>query len=117
MTEAGTLASTFATSVHCSNNSGQNATVRWRFFNEFGTTAGIYTQPLTNARTATVSTRNTNFAEATVNTGAIFQGMVAVYSTQSGVFCSAMLMDTAVTAPQGIALHMVRYNAHPGTVE
>ena len=54
---------------------------------------------------------------ASASTGAILQGVVNVYSTQSGVFCTAMIMDSNATFPNGIDLHMARHNAHPGTVE
>ena len=56
------------------------------------------------------------FTDATLATGGFNDGMLIIESTQSGVFCSAMIVDAAGPAG-GIALNMVRVNAHPGTVE
>jgi hypothetical protein len=47
----------------------------------------------------------------------ISQGVVNIESTQSGVFCTAEVLDAAASAPTGIARHLVRVNPHPGTVE
>jgi hypothetical protein len=117
VTDSGTSSDVlYATSVHCSNVSGVNATVRVFFFFN-GASKGSNTAVFGHAFTHTVSTQNTSFAEAIVNTGVIFQGLVTVYSTQSAVFCTAMIVDPSLSAPEGIDLHMVRYNANPGTVE
>jgi hypothetical protein len=50
-------------------------------------------------------------------TGQLTGGVVNIESTESGMFCSAMLLDAAASAPHGVALHLVRVNPHPGTVE
>jgi hypothetical protein len=56
--------------------------------------------------------------EGLTTTGAILDGgIIAVQSTQSAVFCTAMIVDAAASTISGIELHMVRLNAHPGTVE
>ena len=60
---------------------------------------------------------DTGFNEIVLDTGPIIQGFVSIYSTQSAVFCSAMIVDPTLIVPQGIDLHMVRFNAHRGTVE
>ena len=113
-----------ATSVHCSNLSGKSATMRVSFYGAAGNFEGASNFTLTNLSTLTVSTHDTLFIESPTNTGAIFQGVLNVQSTESGVFCSAMLVDASggspagmTDVPVGIALHMVRYNPHPGTVE
>jgi hypothetical protein len=51
-----------------------------------------------------------------LNTGLVDQGVLNVESTQSAVFCSAMVVPAA-TPQTGVALHMVRVNGHPGTIE
>jgi hypothetical protein len=51
-----------------------------------------------------------------VATASSFNGRAVVYSTQSGVFCNAILARSDQDDP-GNSLHMVRYNPHPGTVE
>lgn len=109
-----------ATTVPCTNISGQNATVRWIFYAESGVVAGTFTGPVPNGVTVTATTAagTTVFREARVLSASdIFQGMVRVYSTQSGVFCSSMVASSTAAEPQGIDLNMVRFNAHPGTVE
>ena len=111
-----------ATSVHCSNLSGKSATVRVSFYARNGLLEGFNSGPLANLETRTISTHATYFGETYLGTGAIAQGVLNVQSTESGVFCSAMLVDAAggpgaADVPEGVALHMVRYNPHPGTVE
>lgn len=111
-----------ATSVHCSNLSGKSATVRVSFYARSGLLEGFNSGPLANLETRTISTHATYFGETYLGTGAIAQGVLNVQSTESGVFCSAMLVDAAggpgaADVPEGVALHMVRYNPHPGTVE
>ena len=111
-----------ATSVHCTNLSGKTATVRVLFYSRNGLVEGFNSGPLANLETRTISTHATYFGETYLGTGAIGQGVLKVLSTESGVFCSAMLVDAsggpgAADVPEGIDLHMVRYNQHPGTVE
>ncbi len=106
-----------ATSVLCSNLSGQTAQIRWHFFNELGAVAGTFALNLNNLRTWTVSTHATFFGEQALGTGSIYQGMVIVQSNQSAFDCTAMIVDAAGPVANGVQLHMVRYNPHPGTVE
>jgi hypothetical protein len=105
-----------ATSVHCSNVSGQSAQVRVLVLQTTGAVARVNTQTVLHGNTQTFSTHETGFViEAGMGTGFV-QGVLNVESTQSAVFCSAMIVPAA--APQeGVALHMVRVNGHPGTIE
>jgi hypothetical protein len=105
-----------ATSVHCSNVSGQTAELRVLILGSFGDVEGTITQPIAHGRTLTFSTHNTLFAEIGLQTGAVSQGVLNVESTQSGVFCTAMIVS-GPTLETSVALHMVRVNGHPGTVE
>ena len=110
-----------ATSVHCSNLSGKSATLKVSFYGAGGGLEGASSFSLLNLWSATVSTHDTIFSENDVATG-LMQGVLNIQSTESGVFCTAMLVDAAggpgaADVPEGIALHMVRYNPHPGTVE
>ena len=109
------------TIISCSNMSGQTATVRYVFRYIGGSLAGLKTLTLPNLQAQGVSSvGSVNFAASLeiLPTGGMTGGTLQVLSTQSGVFCSAMLVDAAsVNVPAGIALHMVRYNPHPGTVE
>jgi hypothetical protein len=40
-----------------------------------------------------------------------------VESTQSGVFCTAAIIDAELGPNYGSSPHLVRVNPHPGTVE
>ena len=105
-----------ATSVHCSNVSGQNAQVRILLLHSDGDVAGGLTTTLPHGFSQTFSTHETSFINETTTGVGFVQGVLNVESTQSAVFCSAMIVDAA--APQnGVALHMVRVNGHPGTIE
>jgi len=108
-----------ATVVPCANLSGQNATIKWTFIRENGVVAGIFTATVAHGRTTFVSTENgaAIFGQNPVLSAHDFQGRVSVASTQSGVFCSALLAHSTSPDPQGMELHLVRFNAHPGTVE
>ena len=107
-----------ATTVACSNVSGQNATVKWIVYAENGFVADSSTQVLAHGKAYTVSTHGVFlFADEALATGAIFGGTFAIQSTQSGVFCSAMIVDAGSPSINGVALHMVRYRPHTGTVE
>ena len=107
-----------ATAVHCTNVSGQDAAVTWRFYSAAGAIKGDHTATVAHAATYTVATQNIiSFSETIVDTGIINQGMVTVLSTQSAVFCTAMILDDSQNGPNGVDLHMVRFNPHPGAVE
>ena len=109
-----------ATSVHCTNLGPANATVDIRFYRNNSTFAGHSKTVLLPMGTVTVSTHGVaSFPNSTIATNAntILEGSLRVTSDQSGVFCSAMIMDASSTIASGIALHMVRFNGHPGTAE
>ena len=105
-----------ATAVHCSNVSGLSAQVRVLVLDDLGAVDVALTTTVLHGNTKTFETHNTPFNAIILNTGSVAQGVVNVESTQSAVFCSAMIVGAA--SPQtGVALHLVRVNPHPGTVE
>ena len=107
------LASTFI----CSNVSGAPATIRYLVLNGGGAVAGQLSFLVQHGATNTVSTHNTStFSENNLGTGAVEQGAVNIESTESGVFCTAFIVDAADPGELG-QLHLVRVNPHPGTVE
>jgi hypothetical protein len=107
-----------ATVIHCSNVSGVSTNVRVLVLNMIGDVEGALTQTLLHGETRTFSTHATSlFVDDGLNTGAVAQGVVNVEATNSAVFCTAMIVDAAATVPNGIDLHLVRVNPHPGTVE
>ena len=109
-----------ATAFHCTNVSGQTATVRILALFAAGNVAGSVSTTLAHGETKTVSTHETTvFVEAAEVAPGVFlqQGAVNIEPTQSAVFCTAMMVEAAPFVPQGIDLHLVRVNPHPGTVE
>ena len=112
-----------ATVIHCSNVSGTTASIRFQVLNFNGLAAGApITDTVPHGFTHTVSTHLTAaFTEDTpgaLSPGVgIAQGAINIESTQSAVFCTAMIVDAAEIVPNGIDLHLVRVNPHPGTVE
>jgi hypothetical protein len=106
-----------ATSVHCSNVSGQTATIRALVLSNSGVVEGAFTLGIPHGVTQTFSTHFTTFvSEVNLQTGIVAQGVLNVEATQSAIFCSAMIASAA-TPQNGVALHMVRVNGHPGTIE
>jgi len=108
-----------ATVFNCTNVSGVSATVRVLVLGSNGGVAASNIQTLGHGFTRTWVTR----AEATYAgdfalqpTGGLNQGAVNIESTQSAVFCNAVVSDAA-DAGDGIILPLVRVNPHPGTVE
>jgi hypothetical protein len=111
---------TFGTAVVCANQSGAAATVRWRFFDLVGSLKGEVTQtvPAGDTRTAATSHRPFFYGESQAPPFAsdFSNGKVVVASTQSAVFCTAVIGRSDaedIVSP----LHMVRFHPHPGTVE
>ena len=107
-----------ATSVHCSNFSAKTASVTVLYFSAPTVFRGKNGTTFANAKTVTVSTHGVlHFNDLVANTGAISKGFFIVQSTESGVYCTAMIVDADGPPSSGIALHMVRYNPNPETVE
>jgi hypothetical protein len=110
-----------ATIVSCSNLSGQTASVRYQFRAANGTLLAGGTLLLASLAQQYVTTQGgVDFVTPIdIQTGPFLGGTVQILSTQSAIYCSAMLVhaDGASSGPAGVALHMVRLNPHPGTVE
>jgi hypothetical protein len=107
-----------ATSFNCSNVSGLSAQVRFLVLGPSGAVEANVTATIPHGATSTASTHlsasySTNVPLAT---GVVSQGAVNIESTQSGVFCNAIVTDAA-DAGNGFDINMVRVNPHPGTVE
>jgi hypothetical protein len=106
-----------ATAIHCTNFSGVNARIDVTFKNSAGTGLGGGGGLLGPSQTLTVATRGTNLFNENFPGVAVQQGSAIVQSNSPKVHCSAMIVDAAATVPQGIALHMVRFNPEQGTQE
>ena len=107
-----------ATVFMCSNVSGQTADVRVLILGNTGALVDQATFSPAHGATTTVSTHVTSsFAnELSIDSGVVAQGVVNIEATQSGVFCTAMIVDAA-DGGEMAPLHLVRVNPHPGTVE
>jgi hypothetical protein len=106
-----------ATTFMCTNVSGGPASIRYLVLNGGGAIAGQLSFQVQHGATNTVSTHSTNtFSENNLNTGAVEQGAVNIEATESGVFCTAFIVDAADPGELG-QLHLVRVNPHPGKVE
>jgi hypothetical protein len=108
-----------ATSISCTNASGQFTNLRWLILDNTGVPTISTTTGLFHGNSLVVSTHLVLFLnDIALRPGyAIPDGSIIIESTQSGVFCTAMIVDAAATVPSGIPLHLVRVNPHPGTVE
>jgi len=107
-----------ATTVLCTNASGKSTTLRIAFYDADGAIRGLSAVIIPHLRTYTLSTHVVAaFTDQSASTGAILQGVLNVSTTESAVFCSAMIVDAAAALVDGVDLHMVRFNPHPGTVE
>jgi hypothetical protein len=114
----GNTATGVATTFVCSNVSGNVASLRFVVLDNVSSVVGSMQVTLAHGRTGAISTHNESFYDAvTLNTVQFGFGAVNIESTESGVFCSAVVVDAALTAPNGLDLHLVRVNPHPGTVE
>ena len=108
------------TIIDCTNMSGQTASVRYQFRHATGQLLAGATLLLANLATKTITSMGSaSFTNDTpLPTGTFLGGSIQILSTQSAVYCSAMIIRTdGGDDPSGVALHMVRFNPHPGTVE
>jgi hypothetical protein len=108
-----------ATVFACGNVSGVATTVRILILDATGGVVESFTQALPHGAHLTAATRGvaTINGEVVLDSGGIAGGLVNIEATQSGVFCTAAILDAVTPAVTGAALHLVRVNAHPGTVE
>ena len=107
-----------ATSFNCSNVSGVSASVRFLVLGHNGGVEASTTTTIPHGGTRSASTHPelTFLEDIDLAPGGIGQGVINIESTQSGVFCNAMITEGGVGG-SGITLPLVRVNPHPGTVE
>ena len=109
-----------ATVFMCSNVSGVSAQIRFLLLTSNGLVLGQYTTTIAHGRTFTAAThfQATFIDDVGFGFGSVGQGVINIEATQSGVFCTAAVVNAAVAAlAEGIPLHLVRVNPHPSTVE
>ena len=108
-----------ATSIHCANVSGVTVQIRALILDNTTAVAGNQTVTVSHGGSVTFSTHETAafFDGANLETVLVSQGVVNIEATNSAVFCTAMQIDAGAIIPDGIDLHLIRVNPHPGTVE
>jgi hypothetical protein len=108
-----------ATTFFCTNVSGVPETIRFVVRSAGGSLVVNVAFTINHLQTLTVSTHFTvRFGEdASLATGGVNGGTAAIAATSQHMTCSAMIVDAAAAVPQGIALHLLRYNPIPGTEE
>jgi len=109
-----------ATAFHCTNFSGVLENTRVVVRNAAGALLANTPLAVAHLHTVTWTTRDTAlFSEDAVMVATpIQQGTAAIAATSVNVLCTAMLLDASKSfEPQGIKLHMLRFNPIPGTQE
>jgi len=108
------------TAVMCTNVSGNAATLRVLVLSPDGAPNSVQLS-IPHAATRTVATQDIPIlAESAyvAPTGTFLQGGLLVEATESGIFCTAAVIDASQVPPLfTLPLHMVRINPHPGSVE
>ena len=106
-----------ATSFICTNVSGLTARIRFLVLDSNGVIRSQQTvNGVSHGEPVVVSTHFTVlFPDSSLATGAVF-GTINIESTESAVFCQAMIVDAASFSNLA-PLRLVRVNPHPGTVE
>ena len=109
-----------ATSFHCSSASSVDETLRIVIRNFDGTVVGSRAITHHPQDTVTFSTHFTRIftEDFALSRGVVInQGSADISATSPDIICSAMIVNAASTSPDGIALHMVRFNAAAGSQE
>jgi hypothetical protein len=111
-----------ATAIQCSNVSGVTTDIRFLVLSATGSVLGSSTAM--NVPHGWTIERSTHLTAAFTSEGPpliagipLSSGVVNIESLQSGVFCTAAIIDASTVAPDGVTPHIVRVNPHPGTVE
>ena len=110
-----------ATTIVCSNVSGVTTNIRLLLLNSAGAVLATENRiNVVHGATIQQSTHHTALYdnEESFDSGTVNAGVINIESLQSGVFCTAHVVDASSDlVPNGLDLHMVRVNPHPGTVE
>ena len=110
-----------ATTIHCTNFGPVAETVRYLLKRANGDVVANVSKTIDAGGTEAASTHFTAMVDedGVLAPGvSINPGSAAIFATApQKVICSAMIVDAASTAPQGIALHMVRFNSITNTQE
>jgi len=106
-----------ASSIHCTNFSGVTETLRVVLRSQNSTIVFNNTFPVNHLNTIILSTHDvTIYSDTNLATNS-FQGTAAIAATSINMTCTAMQVQSNITIPTGIALHMTRFNPIAGTQE
>jgi len=110
-----------ATLIHCTNWSSATQTIAFVVRSDTGNIVGNKSFAITPLQTFTGTTHNTApynedglLLPAGISVG---QGSIWVGATTNQVTCSASVIDAAAAFPNGVDLHLVRFNPWPGAQE
>jgi hypothetical protein len=107
-----------ATSFHCTNFSGATENIRIVVRDVQTTIKANSAAPVSHLGTIIFSTHDVFiYGDVNLATGVTGAGTAAIAATSVNVTCTAMQVQTNVTNPVGIALHMTRFNPITGTQE
>jgi hypothetical protein len=108
-----------ATTFICSSSSSVAEKIRFLVKAADGTIVSDAAFNFPTRRTFTAATHvSTIFIEdVSLYTGLVDQGVATISSTTTNITCSAMIVDAAASVPNGIALHLQRFNPIAGTQE
>lgn len=111
-----------ATAFMCTNFSRTSESIRITVRDFDSVVYGQETYLVQPRHTHTVATHWTkslieNDGSYLVRSGGVRQGLATIEATSTNVHCSVMIVDSSLPNGNGVALHMVRFNPHPGSVE
>jgi hypothetical protein len=110
-----------ATAIQCSNVSGVTTSIRFLVLGAGGNvlnavTANGVPHGATIERSTHLTAAYNNEVALITGTG-LSAGVINIESLESGVFCTAAIIDASLENPLGVTPHIVRINPHPGSVE
>lgn len=106
------------TTFICSNYSDTNEKIALWFVRKGYPTPIKFEVLMLPRSTDVFSTKDTNsFGQYVLAMGDLSRTMAIILSSTTNLHCTAMIHNAATYVPVGIDLHMVRFNAHPGSVE
>ena len=110
-----------ATAFLCTNFSGATENIRVVVRNRDTSLVANQAISIGHLQTVAVLTKETalflSAFRTILNTGTVPHGTVAIAATSINVTCTAMLVDAHASTPNGIKLHMTRFNPIPGSQE
>jgi hypothetical protein len=116
----GANSSGVATSVHCTNIGPTTENLQYVALGFDGAPRvnGTLTVPSGNTRTGSTKATNLYSDDLLLNFNGpvvLQQGVFVILATSINFHCTAMIVDAAASAPNGINLQALRFNPIPGT--